>query len=60
MNKTLNTLLFLSLSMLMAILMTGIISGELNPPVYWIGVISILLSIVMSAEIAFRELEKFN
>jgi len=60
MNKTLNTLLFLSLSMLMAILMTGIISGELNPPVYWIGIISIFFSIIMSTEIAFRELEKFN
>lgn len=60
MNKAINTLLFLSLSILIAILMTGIISGEINPPVYWIGVISILLSIIMFAEIVFRELEKYE
>lgn len=60
MNKKLNTLLFLSLSVLIAILMTGITSGELNSSVYWIGIINIFTSIILITEISFRELEKYE
>jgi len=60
MNKKLNTLLFLSLSVLIAILMTGVTSGELNLSVYWIGIINIFTSIILITEISFRELEKYE